>query len=148
MNLWNNILSSIITICKIVGQWEFAVWLRELKPRLCNNLEGWGGEGGGGRFRSEGTCVYLWLIHVDVWRKPTQYCKAIILQFKINKWKYIQISNNSALKSEKGNKALRNLGLHGRLFPFEFWFYHLLLVWPWTSDFSSMSQLYHLKTKG
>ena len=22
------------------------IWLRELKPGLCNNLEGWGGEGG------------------------------------------------------------------------------------------------------
>ena len=27
----------------------------------------------------EETYVYLWLIHVDVWEKPTQYCKAIIL---------------------------------------------------------------------
>ena len=26
----------------------------------------------------------LWLIHVDVWQKPTQYCKAITLQLKIN----------------------------------------------------------------
>ena len=26
----------------------------------------------------------IWLIHVDVWKKPTQYCKAIILQLKIN----------------------------------------------------------------
>ena len=34
----------------------------------------------GGRFKREGTYVYLWLIHVDVWQKPTQYCKAIILQ--------------------------------------------------------------------
>ena len=24
-----------------------SVWLRELKPGLCNNLEGWDGEGGG-----------------------------------------------------------------------------------------------------
>ena len=30
----------------------------------------------GGRFKREGTCVYLWLIHVDVWQKPVQYCKA------------------------------------------------------------------------
>ena len=35
------------------------------------------------RFKKEGTYVYLWLIHVDVWQKPTQYCKAIILQLKI-----------------------------------------------------------------
>ena len=33
----------------------------------------------------EGTYVYLWLIHVDIWQKTTQYCKAIILQLKINK---------------------------------------------------------------
>ena len=35
----------------------------------------------------EETYVYLWLIHVDVWQKRTQYCKAIILQLKINKFK-------------------------------------------------------------
>jgi len=38
----------------------------------------------GGRFKSEGIYVYLWLIHVM--QKPTQYCKAIILQLKINKF--------------------------------------------------------------
>ena len=32
------------------------------------------------------TYVYLWLTHIDVWQKPTQYCKAIILQLKINKF--------------------------------------------------------------
>ena len=32
----------------------------------------------------EGTYVYLWLIHVDVWQKPILHCKAIILQLKIN----------------------------------------------------------------
>ena len=31
-----------------------------------------------------GTYVHLWLMHVDVWQKPTQYCKAVILQLKIN----------------------------------------------------------------
>ena len=30
----------------------------------------------------EETYVYLWLIHVDVWQKSTQPCKAIILQLK------------------------------------------------------------------
>ena len=38
----------------------------------------------GGRLKREGTYAYLWLIHVDIWQKPTQYCKAIILQIKIN----------------------------------------------------------------
>ena len=35
-----------------------------------------------GRFKRDRTYVYLWLIHVDVWQKPPQYCKVIILQFK------------------------------------------------------------------
>ena len=39
---------------------------------------------GGRRFKTEGTYVYLWLIHGDVWQKPTQYYKVIILQLKIN----------------------------------------------------------------
>ena len=38
----------------------------------------------GGRFKREQAYVYLWLIHVDVQQKPTQYCKEIILQVKIN----------------------------------------------------------------
>jgi len=40
-----------------------------------------------GRFKREGTYVYLWLIHVDVWQKPTQYCKVIILKLKIKFFK-------------------------------------------------------------
>ena len=35
-----------MTVRKIDSQWEFAVWLRELKPGLCSHLEGWDGEGG------------------------------------------------------------------------------------------------------
>ena len=35
-----------------------------------------------GRLEREGTHVYLWLIHVDVWQKPTQFCKTIILQVR------------------------------------------------------------------
>ena len=38
---------------------------------LSDNLEAWDGMGGGrkvgGRFKKEGTYVYLWLIHVDDW---------------------------------------------------------------------------------
>ena len=67
---------------KIDSKWKFSVWHRE----LCDNLEGWDVVELGGRFKREGTYVYLWLIHVDVWHKPTQYCKAIILQLKINKF--------------------------------------------------------------
>ena len=35
----------------------------------------------GGRSK-EGTCVYLRLIHIDAWQKPTQYCRTIIPQLK------------------------------------------------------------------
>ena len=67
-----------ITICKIESQWEFAVLHRELNLVLCDNLEGWDRWEMGGRFKREGTYVYLWLIHVDEWQKLTQYCKANI----------------------------------------------------------------------
>ena len=50
---------------------------------LCDNLEEWDGEEIGRRFKREGTYVCPWLIHADVWQKPTQNCKAIILQLKI-----------------------------------------------------------------
>ena len=33
-----------------------------------------------GRLKREGPYAHLWLIHVDVWQKPIQYGKAIILQ--------------------------------------------------------------------
>lgn len=37
-----------------------------------------------GRFKKEGTCVHLRLMNVDVWRKPTQYCKAITLHLEVH----------------------------------------------------------------
>ena len=40
-------METYITICKIVSQREFAVWLRELKQGSCINLEGWDAEGDG-----------------------------------------------------------------------------------------------------
>ena len=50
-----------------------------------NKVQGWDRVRGGGRFKKERTYVYIWLIHVVVWQKPTQHCKAIILQLKLNK---------------------------------------------------------------
>ena len=44
--------------------------------------EGWDDEGDGREVGREGTCVYLWLILVDVGQKTTKFCKAIILQLK------------------------------------------------------------------
>ena len=31
-------------------------------------------------FKTEEIYSYLWLIHVDIWQKPTQYCDTMILQ--------------------------------------------------------------------
>jgi len=50
-------------------------------------------DGRGGRFKREGTYIYLWLIHVVVWQKPIQHCKAIILQLKILKKKLSKTIN-------------------------------------------------------
>ena len=58
-------METYITICKIDSQWEFAVHLRELKQELCINLRGMGREMRG-RFKREGTYVYLWLIRVGL----------------------------------------------------------------------------------
>ena len=38
--------------------------------------------------------IFLCLIHVDVWKKSIQYCNAIILQLKINKFKEKEGSEN------------------------------------------------------
>ena len=71
--------------------------------------------GGGGRLQREGTHVYLWLIHVDVWQKPTQYCKAITLQLKINKFltnkKHVtaQMIGSITVKVKKKNQVLVEL---------------------------------------
>ena len=53
---------------------------------------GWGGrwEGGSGW----GTHVNPWLIHVNVWQKPLQYCKVISLQL-------IKTNGKKKLKKKK-----------------------------------------------
>ena len=51
---------------------------------FCDDLEGWDRRGTEALERGK-MCVclcVLWLICVVVWKKPTQHCKAIILQFK------------------------------------------------------------------
>jgi len=44
---------------------------------LCDDLEGWDEEGCERVALEEEMYVYLWLIHVDVWQKPSQYCRHI-----------------------------------------------------------------------
>ena len=72
------------TICKTDSQWEFALWLRELKHGLCDNLEGGVGREMGGRFRREGTWVYLRLIIIMFDRKQNSV-KQLSFNKKIKK---------------------------------------------------------------
>ena len=67
--------------------------------------EGWDGEWGGRGFRMGNTCP--WLILVNVWQKPLQYCKVISLQLiKINEKKY----SHYLFSQELRRKLLRDLG--------------------------------------
>ena len=55
----------VLSTLKIDSRWEFAVWLRELKQGLCNNLEEDGERDG-----REGIYVYLWVILICICQKP------------------------------------------------------------------------------
>ena len=44
-----------------------------------------------------GTCVHLWLIHVNVWQKPPQYGKVISLQLKKKKTSSLPYMYHSAV---------------------------------------------------
>ena len=54
---------------------------------------GWGGRQGEGL--GWGTHVDPWLIHVNVWQKPLQYCKAISPQLIIRNEKKIRAEINA-----------------------------------------------------
>ena len=69
-------INTYTIMCQTSSLWEAAREDRELSLVLCDDLEG-GGGGRGGRLKTEGTYVQLWLIHVVVW-----HCKAIYLQLK------------------------------------------------------------------
>ena len=66
-----------------------------------------------GRFKREGTRVCLWLIQGDVRQKPTQYCKAIVLQLKkIFKGSYIlKGDSRDSLILHALNKHVRSTSL-------------------------------------
>ena len=61
-----------------------------------------------GRFTSEGTYVRLWLIHVDVWQKASQYCKAIILELKKEKRAKIEILKINVSKESSNMLNMTN----------------------------------------
>ena len=52
-----------------------------LSSVLCGDLDEWDGEVGG-KIKRKGIYVYILLIHFAVQQKPTQHCKATILQKK------------------------------------------------------------------
>ena len=66
-----------INICKIDCQSRFNVWGSVLRAGAVGWPWGMGWrerqEGGSGR----GAHVHPWVIHVNVWQKPPQYCKVI-----------------------------------------------------------------------
>lgn len=58
------------SLCRTLEITHCKSTMLQFKPRLCDNLEGWSGDGR--EAQEEGTRVYLWLIHADGWQKPTQ----------------------------------------------------------------------------
>ena len=46
---------------------------------FCDNLEG-DGDKMGQEFRRERIYIYFWLIGLDVWQRPTQAYRAVVLQ--------------------------------------------------------------------
>ena len=76
-------------------------------------IEGWEKMGGRKEVQEAGICVYLWLIHVDVWWKPNQYCEAIILQLKINEFfKNLKYKKGKQKKKNKGTWKLASLAYY------------------------------------
>ena len=84
--------------------------------------------GCGGKFKRKGTYVYLWLTHVDVWQKPTQYCKAIIRQLKISTFFKHMSSKNQKVNAKGGGSKCKHS-------------YYLL---PLTKNTSVLSKLRHV----
>ena len=78
---------------------------------------GWGGrwEGGSGW----GTHVNPWLIHVNVWQKPLQYCKVISLQLiniierkkRKDLWKFLKVKEGQIDWSIENSIEGKRLGL-------------------------------------
>ena len=57
-------METYIIVCKIDSQWEFAFGSGNSDRGSVSTLRGGMGREMGGRFKREGT--YLWLIHIDV----------------------------------------------------------------------------------
>ena len=62
-----------------VSFWNLLYDAGNPKLVLCDNLEGWNGEGGGREVQEGGAIRIPMPIQVNVWQEPSQYCKVIIL---------------------------------------------------------------------
>ena len=128
--------------------------------------------GWGGRFKWEGTYVYLWLIHADVWQKYHSIAKKIILQLKTNlKKRHLLLGRkamtnlNSVLKS-KHHFPAKVCIVQAMVFPvvmyrceiwtikkaegwridaFKLWYWRRLLRVPWTARRANQSILKEIK---
>ena len=80
--IWENSIETYILSCEIDDQAKFDAWKKALKAIALRQPRemGWDGEGRGWGVQNRGTHVHPWLIHVNVWQKPPQYCKVISLQ--------------------------------------------------------------------
>ena len=73
---------------KTDGKSRLDTWDKCLGLVHWDDPEGWNEEGGGRWGSGWGTHVSPWLIHINVWQKPLQYCEVISLQLiKINEKK-------------------------------------------------------------
>ena len=97
---------------------------------LCDNLEGWDRCGVGGRFKREGTYVYFWPIHVAIWQKPTQRCKAIILPIK-NFIKGSETGDEPNLHFEESKGEKKKLSTLYYAFSVVCFILNTILNWDW-----------------
>jgi len=73
-------METYISICKTDSQQEFAVWLSKVEGALYQPR----GVRWGGRFKTEGTYVYLWLIILRYDRKQQNSVKQLSFNKKVN----------------------------------------------------------------
>ena len=101
----------------------YQVWNRSpaqvgcMRQVLWAGALGWPrGMGWGGRWEGDpgwGTHVNPWLIHVNVWQKPLQYCKVISLQLiKINGKKNFKLKKKYIKKRKESTCQCREYGFN------------------------------------
>ena len=99
-----------IIICEINCPSRFNAWGRVLRA----GAVGWPrGMRWGGMWEEDsgwGTHVYPWLIHVNIWQKPPQYCKVISLQLKKKKKRMCLAMERVQVRSLVGNGILHATG--------------------------------------